>query len=464
MKVTNFFKKMPNAFQVSVLFPIALGLSTNIMSVSAQSLVVGQQLPALQLSSRLDRKTTIPIANLHQGKLLLISFWATWCVPCIHEMQTLDSLKRAHPDKFEVLAVTRQSEKVVRDFLAKPPFNKISTQRLNFIVADTILSKLFPYRVIPHNVWIDSAGYVSAITAGDEITATNILTFQQKAVRKWEVKADDFSFNFYKEFHHGDTSFSYRSIITPQIATGTNGVFSNGSDGKVQRFFQWNCSISHIFYELYSRLAVPTYIRWRPDLIELHHIDSTKILYPKGEFSSLLVKSGHANFASWQKANTFCYALTLPTQVDKMDFLRYAFDDMYRQFRIRGYVEHRKMSGLVITGRLKDKGGVFLSSKAGAVKVTLGADSTFITENATLVDITDFMMRRFNIKQLPYPIVAQAADNYKFNLKVSLPLKGGSDLEVPTLIMQAIAEKLGYKVKIKQINYPKLILRGEPGL
>lgn len=45
------------------------------------------------------------IATL-RGKVVLVNFWATWCLPCMEEMPALDRLRldlEAHP--FEVLAV-----------------------------------------------------------------------------------------------------------------------------------------------------------------------------------------------------------------------------------------------------------------------------------------------------------------------------------------------------------------------
>lgn len=42
----------------------------------------------------------------HKGKLILLDFWETWCVPCIASFPAYQRLVEEFPDKFLVLAAT----------------------------------------------------------------------------------------------------------------------------------------------------------------------------------------------------------------------------------------------------------------------------------------------------------------------------------------------------------------------
>jgi thiol-disulfide isomerase/thioredoxin len=57
-----------------------------------------------------------------KGKVALINLWATWCLPCVKEMPSLEKLKQTHEnDDFVVVTISedRQGTKLVDEFFQK---------------------------------------------------------------------------------------------------------------------------------------------------------------------------------------------------------------------------------------------------------------------------------------------------------------------------------------------------------
>ena len=79
--------------------------------------------PALSYFDTSGRSRTL--AEL-QGKVVLLNFWATWCVPCRREMPMLSKLQREHADQgLVVLYVSLEDPEVLAPFLAANRFDGI---------------------------------------------------------------------------------------------------------------------------------------------------------------------------------------------------------------------------------------------------------------------------------------------------------------------------------------------------
>ena len=92
------------------------------LPASAQELKpwAGGATPPLELS---DMKGARHRLADYRGKVLLVNFWATWCVPCRDEMPSIERLRASLEGRpFAVLAVNlAEPQSRIRGFLEKVP-------------------------------------------------------------------------------------------------------------------------------------------------------------------------------------------------------------------------------------------------------------------------------------------------------------------------------------------------------
>lgn len=99
----------------------------------------GRQMPSFNLPSPLSEDTAIPSGSL-EGKVLLVSFFASWCRSCLEEIPLLKKMQDKYDDQeFSIiaLAVDRENEPGLRNLIKK--------QRINYpvLLADEAVKKNF---------------------------------------------------------------------------------------------------------------------------------------------------------------------------------------------------------------------------------------------------------------------------------------------------------------------------------
>ena len=100
----------------------------------------------------------------YRGKVVLVNFWATWCVPCRDEMPSMQRLKEKLAGKpFEVLAVNLdEPEARVRKFL--------SQMKVDFTVLldpEKKVAKAWNARILPASFVIGPDGRIRYSLVGD---------------------------------------------------------------------------------------------------------------------------------------------------------------------------------------------------------------------------------------------------------------------------------------------------------
>lgn len=99
----------------------------------------------------------------YRGRVVLLDFWATWCIPCRAQAQILEPLYAEYRGRgVEFLAVDSGEEaEVVRDFVAKNPFPYPV-----LLDPEDSLGDALQTRVLPTLVVVDKAGKIAYFNEG----------------------------------------------------------------------------------------------------------------------------------------------------------------------------------------------------------------------------------------------------------------------------------------------------------
>lgn len=129
----------------------------------------------LQVVNHPEGRDTITLNDYRDKKLIILDFWSTWCGSCVAAMPRIHGLERAFVAKMKVVPVSRETGERVAPLLST---NKtVRHLDLFSVVGDEALRTAFPHKLVPHYVWISTAGEVGAVTTSERVNAKNVELF-----------------------------------------------------------------------------------------------------------------------------------------------------------------------------------------------------------------------------------------------------------------------------------------------
>lgn len=118
--------------------------------------------PKLKLSTMNGK--TVGLENL-RGKVVLVNFWATWCIPCRREIPSLQRLwQQLEKSQLQIIAVDiGEDEAAVNNFLGtldNPPTFPIALDK------DSAVLQTWPIKAMPTTFLIDKQGHMAYQATG----------------------------------------------------------------------------------------------------------------------------------------------------------------------------------------------------------------------------------------------------------------------------------------------------------
>lgn len=106
-------------------------------------------------------------------KVVLVSFWASWCKPCKQELPFLDDFAKKYADQgLVVLAVNTDGPRTMAEVRRFVKRKKLAIPQL-LDKDGSLLQKLNPRGVMPFTLYLDRSHHIAqtadSFTAGDEV-------------------------------------------------------------------------------------------------------------------------------------------------------------------------------------------------------------------------------------------------------------------------------------------------------
>jgi thiol-disulfide isomerase/thioredoxin len=142
-----------------------------------KNLIINKELKKYDSLTFLDTKNAQLDLKDFKGKLILLNFWATWCVPCKEEMPSLDLLQsNKNLKNLKIFPINVGKDNIEK---ASNFFKDLKIKNLDvYFDSPVTLAKKFSLRGIPTTILLNKDGLEFARIVGS-------IDFEDKKFIKW---------------------------------------------------------------------------------------------------------------------------------------------------------------------------------------------------------------------------------------------------------------------------------------
>ena len=169
-------------FFIIFLYLITINLSYSIEPPDIKNIVIKKDFKSYENVVFKDINNEDINLETFRGKLVMLNFWATWCLPCIEEMPLLDSLQSNNSlNNLKILPINISQENLKK---IKSFYKRLDIKNLEIYYApSTKIASKFSLRGIPTSILIDKNGKEFARIIG-------VIDFNDKKFINWLKKFD----------------------------------------------------------------------------------------------------------------------------------------------------------------------------------------------------------------------------------------------------------------------------------
>ncbi len=323
-------------------------------------LTLGSTLPELQFNHVYSEPVKQVMLSDYKGKAILIDFWATWCSPCVMSLPFLDSLQSHYTKDLQVICITREDDKLVRQVIdrlfhgKKPSFLTV--------LKDSVLEKYFPHQTIPHCIWVGKDGNIKAITEKNVVTYKNVQNLINGSLLQLTNKPQDIKYDNNKPPYASkqvkiEAEFLYHSMVTKSreglqssMSRGIKNDFITCLNSPVTRLYQIAFGKFNMGYLDMNRIVCKGFSTFA-DSVKIGLFTSDKLIH------------------SWEndiQQNAFSYELATRDTVYNFDELfEIMQQDLNRYFGAYGITGHVEKRNKKVMALIEIGGPTGYQSKGG---------------------------------------------------------------------------------------------------
>ena len=162
-------------FLIIFIFLISNSFAVEVNDI--KNLVINKELKKYDGLTFIDAKNRQFNLSDYQGKLILLNFWATWCVPCKKEMPSLDLLQvNKNLNNLKIFPINVGQDNTEKAFKF---FEDLEVKNLKpYFDSPITLAKKFRLRGIPTSILFNKEGLEFARIVGS-------IDFQDKKFIEW---------------------------------------------------------------------------------------------------------------------------------------------------------------------------------------------------------------------------------------------------------------------------------------
>ena len=394
----------------------------------------GQLVPDVELTGLINYpKQQLNLSAL-KGKVVLLDFWSSWCTGCLVKFPLSDSLQREFDDDLQIVLV---NSKDTRDTRAKvlEVLKRFSSADKAFIlptvVEDTVLSRLFPHRLLPHYIWIDRSGRLTAVTSSDELSRESVLSMIRNNKPPDGRKTDiDLNLPLYttEDLPQNDVSAFFILIKGRQSGLG-GGRTERVIGGQLRGYTFRNFSLKSLFTAAGTGL-IPDF---QEDRMIIQVADK-----------SLLTYSGNVLKAKWEQENQYSYDRMLPKD-SVAAFFRIMLEDLNSATPFNARIQHFFRPTWIL-----EKAGDDLPvrSNGGDYVNTLSLDKDGRLVNASVFDLCTYL------RTISGGLAVLDKTNYTGSIDLQVPA-GIKDIKT----MASYLSGKGFRLHRQPLELPYLVIK-----